>query len=201
VPKVVPEYKAQARARIVEAAQAVFHRKGFRSATMDDIAKEVGVSKGAIYLYFRTKTDLLAQIQAAGREEFAGRWRSLLNEGDIAEGFARSLDDVFSGKSDPSIFHELVAESASDPEVRKVLVQDQKEDERLLQDFLVQLEERGRIPKMSDPETVAQIVIRLLEGTVLEMMLRGPSTVARRHLVRQLRFVLGLAPRKVATRR
>jgi AcrR family transcriptional regulator len=192
MPKVVPEYRAQARARIIEAAQAVFHRKGFRSATMDDIAREVGVSKGALYLYFRTKAELLVQIQARSREELLRSWESLLEEGDIAEGMARTLDEVFTGQVDPAVFHELIAESTIDPEVRHALVADQRDDRKQLRRFLKALEERGRIPKMRDPAVTTEIVLKLFEGTVMQMMLQGQGPEVRKALVRELRLVLNL---------
>lgn len=192
MPRVIPEYKAQARARIVDAARTVFHRKGFRAATMDDIAREIGVSKGALYLYFPTKSDLLVEIQARTREEILGKWAALLDGGDVAEGMADSLGQLFSGEADPAVFHELVAESASDPGMRTAILKDRREDAKLLRRFLEQLEKRGRIPKMRDPVAATEITLKLFEGTVLQMLLQGEETDARKTLVRELRFVLGL---------
>lgn len=54
--------KTQKRARILEAAIAVFAEKGFNAARVSDIAKEAGVADGTIYLYFKSKEDLLLQI-------------------------------------------------------------------------------------------------------------------------------------------
>jgi AcrR family transcriptional regulator len=192
MPKVVPEYKAQARQRIIDAARQVFRRKGLRNATMDDVAKEVGVSKGAIYLYFRTKAELLVHIQDQSRSEILRTWEKLLTEGDIAEGIAHSLDEVFSGTIDPAIWHELLAESATNPDIRDALIKDRKGDVRLMRRFLRQLEERGRIPKMGNPTAVSEIILTLLEGTVVRMMLEGRESEARGKLVRELRLVLAL---------
>jgi len=192
MPKVVPEYKAQARARIIDAASRVFHQKGFRSATMDDIARELGVSKGALYLYFRTKAELLVHIQDRARDEVLGRWERLIEGGDIAEGIANSLGDIFTGEADPAVWHELVAESGSDPEVRAALVQDHREDARIMRRFLERLESRGRIPKMRDPAALTEVVLTLLQGTALQMMLTGKGGDARKTLIRELRLVLAL---------
>ena len=65
MPKVVPEYKEEAKSKIVEAARIVFAKKGYHDATMDDVAKEVGVSKGALYSYFKSKEDILKEIYSA----------------------------------------------------------------------------------------------------------------------------------------
>lgn len=49
-------------AEIIAAAQAEFSEKGFAAARLDDIAARAGVSKGALYLYFETKTDLFGAV-------------------------------------------------------------------------------------------------------------------------------------------
>lgn len=49
-------------AEIVAAAQAEFALKGFAAARLEDIAARAGISKGALYLYFETKTDLFAAV-------------------------------------------------------------------------------------------------------------------------------------------
>src|SRR3989442_10834288 len=65
MPRVVPEYKEEARTRILSAANQVFGEKGYRRATMDDVAKKLGVSKGALYLYFSSKKELFEAIARA----------------------------------------------------------------------------------------------------------------------------------------
>jgi AcrR family transcriptional regulator len=190
MPKVVPEYKAQARARIIEAASIVFQRKGFARATMDDIAKEIGVSKGALYLYFPTKTVLLVEIQGQFRDRVLQSWETLLEGGDIAEGIAHSLDTIFNGEVDPAVWHQLAADAAVDSEVRTALELDEREDAKRMRRFLKQLEERGRIPKVQNLDTVADIVVTLLRGTAVRVMVRGQRPDARRKLIRALRYVL-----------
>jgi AcrR family transcriptional regulator len=54
--------KAAHRREIMDAAVRVFARKGFAFSTLEDIAKEAEFSKGAIYLYFESKEDLLRAI-------------------------------------------------------------------------------------------------------------------------------------------
>lgn len=54
--------KRERRDDILRAAVRVFLDRGVASATMDDIAREVGLSKGALYLYFASKDDLFLSI-------------------------------------------------------------------------------------------------------------------------------------------
>lgn len=57
-PNVTDERKIQ----IINAAEGVFTKKGFDEARMDDIAEETGLSKGTLYLYFKSKDDLIIAI-------------------------------------------------------------------------------------------------------------------------------------------
>jgi TetR/AcrR family transcriptional regulator len=50
--------KQQRREGIILAAEKVFFRKGLEIATMDDIAEIAELSKGTLYLYFKSKEDL-----------------------------------------------------------------------------------------------------------------------------------------------
>jgi AcrR family transcriptional regulator len=60
-----PKWRRRSEARpgeIVQAALEVFAEKGFAAARLDDIARQAGVSKGALYLYFETKEDLFRAV-------------------------------------------------------------------------------------------------------------------------------------------
>ncbi len=53
------------RRQIVEGARKIFLDRGFDAASMGDIAKEAGVSKGTLYVYFKNKEELFAAIVQA----------------------------------------------------------------------------------------------------------------------------------------
>jgi AcrR family transcriptional regulator len=48
--------------QIVDGARTVFMARGFDAASMGDIAKAAGVSKGTLYVYFKDKDELFAAI-------------------------------------------------------------------------------------------------------------------------------------------
>lgn len=54
--------KAKRRADIVDAAARVFAGRGITSATMDEVAREANLSKGTLYLYFKSKDELFLTI-------------------------------------------------------------------------------------------------------------------------------------------
>jgi AcrR family transcriptional regulator len=57
-----PNVSDERKAQILNASEIVFAQKGLNDARMDDIAQETGVSKGVLYLYFKSKDDLIIAI-------------------------------------------------------------------------------------------------------------------------------------------
>jgi TetR/AcrR family transcriptional regulator, cholesterol catabolism regulator len=55
---------------VLEAAVRVFHQKGYASASIQDVAAEVGVLKGSLYHYIDSKEDLLARIFEDSADQF-----------------------------------------------------------------------------------------------------------------------------------
>jgi AcrR family transcriptional regulator len=51
----------EAKLKILQGAEALFMRYGFKSITMDDISREMGISKKTLYQYFTDKHDLVNQ--------------------------------------------------------------------------------------------------------------------------------------------
>lgn len=54
--------KAATRARLLEAAARVYAARGFAGATLDDVAEEAGLTKGAVYGHFGSKDNLLVAL-------------------------------------------------------------------------------------------------------------------------------------------
>jgi AcrR family transcriptional regulator len=54
------------RERIVTAAVDLFYERGYESTTLDAVAERLGITKPFIYSYFKSKTDLLAEICSRG---------------------------------------------------------------------------------------------------------------------------------------
>jgi TetR/AcrR family fatty acid metabolism transcriptional regulator len=81
-----PDVSEERRGQILEAAISVFSRLGFHRARMDDVARESGLAKGTLYLYYRSKDALiralLERIFAWGRR---GLEDALADEGSAGE--------------------------------------------------------------------------------------------------------------------
>jgi TetR/AcrR family fatty acid metabolism transcriptional regulator len=64
---IVEQFRCQS---IREAAMRVVSRKGYDHVTVQDIADEAGVAKGTVYLYFKSREDVLEKTMSFSFEEF-----------------------------------------------------------------------------------------------------------------------------------
>jgi AcrR family transcriptional regulator len=67
-----PDVAAERRAQIIQAAVTCFSQQGYNNTTMDDIAAESGLSKGSLYWYFDSKTDLFRSVVTSFFEDYFG---------------------------------------------------------------------------------------------------------------------------------
>jgi AcrR family transcriptional regulator len=56
------EKKARTRAQLIDAAATVFARRGYVAASLDEVAEEAGLTKGAVYSNFAGKEDLFQAV-------------------------------------------------------------------------------------------------------------------------------------------
>ena len=71
--------KADKFSRILEAALEVFAIKGFETARISDIARRAGIGDGTVYLYFKSKDDILISLFEVRLEEINKRLASQLD--------------------------------------------------------------------------------------------------------------------------
>src|SRR5215475_11212025 len=80
------------RERILVAAERVFARCGFFAARVSEIAKEAGVADGTIYLYFKSKDDLLISLFERRMTQMNEALRQALAEVVDGRGASRDAD-------------------------------------------------------------------------------------------------------------
>ncbi len=68
--------KANRQAEVTQAAIETFWQKGYRAASIQDVAEKVGVLKGSLYYYIESKEDLLWRVI----EDVHGEWSEILKE-------------------------------------------------------------------------------------------------------------------------
>jgi TetR/AcrR family fatty acid metabolism transcriptional regulator len=91
-----PDPKKEKKNRIIEAAVKVFAEKGFYLAKVSDVAKAANVADGTIYLYFKSKDDLLINLFEQKMELILQRFKAYLKDIiDPVEKLHRFVDFYF----------------------------------------------------------------------------------------------------------
>ena len=65
--------KQRRRAAILSAAQELFSERGFEETTVQEISAKAGLSKGTVYLYFKSKEELYLSVCISGIAGFGER--------------------------------------------------------------------------------------------------------------------------------
>lgn len=166
MPRVVPEYKEEARSRILTAANHVFGEKGYRQATMDNVAKKLGVSKGALYLYFGSKEELFEAICRSEPLAFKEILYSSFSENKQPLDSAGEFFDKMLKRygSDSSLSFEIFSEASHNSALRKILKKTQDDYAKTLLTYLEEGRKTGFIDKELDLEPLTYALIGLWNG-------------------------------------
>lgn len=70
----------EGRFAVLEAAATVFARRGFKASTIDDIAEELGSSKGRIYHYYRAKGDIFVDLLVFAMEDLLAQVEPIVTD-------------------------------------------------------------------------------------------------------------------------
>jgi AcrR family transcriptional regulator len=181
MPRVVPQYKEEARTRILTAANQVFGEKGYRQATMDDVAKKLGVSKGALYLYFASKEELFEAVSRAEPLAFKQILYSTFSENkNPLESAGEFFDKMLKRYgSNSGLSFEIFSEASHNPGLRRVLRKTQDEYAATLMSYLEDGRKRGFIDRDLELRSITYALIGLWNGIETLIVTGLPVAEAR----------------------
>ena len=93
---------------IIKTAGDMFFRLGIRSVSIDDICRELGMSKKTFYVYFASKDELVEQLLQANIDYMASKMESLLKTGDFKQLVAKFIKHQEAEKNDVRRVPQLV---------------------------------------------------------------------------------------------
>jgi AcrR family transcriptional regulator len=112
------------RAGILAAALAVFSARGYHASSIDDIAREAGISKALIYEHFDSKQGLYGDLLEQNANELFERLASSLAGVEVESGAARlaaGLDAFFAFVEERRDAWRILFRDVSDPETSAAL--------------------------------------------------------------------------------
>jgi len=172
-PKVTLEYKQGIRDKILEAAENLFSKKGYYDTSMDEIVKESGLSKGAIYGYFDSKEELFAALQDRDLSSSLAKIKESFSQDDSAsvklEKAAHIAFSVLVGKSRQACRMNLEFGVAA-PRMKSLMHrQDDRYDivHRLIEEIVEEGIRTGEFRRDIDIDVTASILEAVVDGLAL----------------------------------
>lgn len=163
--KMLPEYREEAKKRIVEAGLEVMCEKGYCNTTMEDIARRLDVSKPALYRYFKNKDELI--VESATYLQTQYRKIKFTQNSDICpvDSWVEIFDIIMS--SDPKIhalYFDILGMTVHKPEVMMRSVEGMRYSVDQPAREIAEQQKKGLISAKTDPRTLAVSIVSLFNG-------------------------------------
>ena len=183
---------------LLEAARAVFARKGISNATVDDITARAGVSKGTFYLYFKSKDQIVGSLW----EQYVEGFLEITETALADDGKQRVWHAVLW-----KIFEQLVGHALQHAELHRVIYRSADAQalefcRRINQKVIARITEAvrdgvdsGQI-KLSQPELMARLLYHGTDGVLHDaiMSVTGLNETEVLRAVRELYIKVFDAP-------
>lgn len=166
------------RAQILDAAMRCFGARGYHLATMDDLARAAGLSKGSVYWYFRSKEDLLLALFDTFSQEVLASFQELERSGlPVIEGLAGVGTATIERLGAALPMTRAWLEFFAHPEARQRMARDYDEVRRRVARLLSRAVETGELRPV-DVESIAAGFLAAVEGLLIQAFV-DPSFDAR----------------------
>ena len=172
---------AQTRSALLNAARALFAEKGFAATSRDEIAAGAGVTRGALYHHFESKTAVALDVVAQLETELVDRVISAALEGEgVREQLHRGSRAYMDACADPTVARILV-DAPAVIGVAACRALDAESCLPLLQDAFARAREEG-VSVPGDPGVAAALLLGFLNEAA-GLIAATPFNRARREAV------------------
>jgi TetR/AcrR family transcriptional regulator, repressor for uid operon len=165
-PKVTSQYKTEIREKIVEAAIVTFSKHGYDRTKMDDIAETANLSKGTIYLYFKSKEELFYAISENNIKALKEQLSVLFTKSEDLISDSQKFYVNFRKASEQSdkVFLESIAESSRNQRLQEMLYHQRMKVLDIVTEYLKLQIKKGFFRSDIDIDAVAIGLVSLYDG-------------------------------------
>jgi len=164
------ERSADTRTRLIEAAIACLNRLGYAATTVTVVAKEAGVSRGAMTHQFPAKTDLMLAVVRAVFEKDGDHYRRSV-DASSPDGWTRTLPAtmwrVISQPSGVAVI-EIMLATRSDPDLAEKLRLIQQTIDVEAHQWVLDRHRQAGIAERPDSEAIHRVFVAAVRGLALE---------------------------------
>ncbi len=174
-PKVNTQYKIELRERILQSAVTIFSKNGFDKSRMEDISLEAGISKGTLYLYFKSKDELFFAICENNIKKLKEQLDFLLaqKKEDLIYNVEKFYDNFHNAIKDDEqkVYMELISECSRNPKIRNVMYSHRIKVFDIVSKYLNLQIDKGLLKKDLDIEAISSGLVSIYDGLTLNKIM------------------------------
>ena len=185
MPKVSEEHLENRRRQILDAAADCFARQGFHGTSMQDIFQASGLSAGAVYRYFPSKTELIRAITENALAVTGGVLDRAIAEATAGNLAAVSIADTITSvvatmNSDQlakvrRVIMHIWAESSGNPELAELSATLLGRVTDRIERLLALHAKAGRLPPDTDTAALARLILATMQGYIVQYTVLGDA--------------------------
>ena len=174
-PKVSDQYLEDRRNQILDAAVATFSRDGLHQTTIEDIRLEAGLSRGAVYHYFKSKEDIIDAIRGRSARQAEAFYISRTEADDAESVLLGLIDSTVSSMVSPTSVdaNRLAMFLWSESLVNKRIMDGQmpafKPYLAVLAESVSNAQAEGKVDPGLDPQATARLIAGAVMGLQLQL--------------------------------
>lgn len=170
----VTEKGGETRERILLAARHAFAERGYDGASLNDVIRSAGITKGGFYFHFPSKADLALAVIAETKERVQQEILSHVHGGSAIDRLVGLIDGAFAiceGGDEMEAISRLVDALLRDEETAGAVQRPWEEWERIAGGLIREAQAEGDVPLEIDPDAAATVAVGAYFG--LELMHRA----------------------------
>jgi TetR/AcrR family transcriptional regulator, repressor for uid operon len=181
--KVTLQHKLEIQDRIIAAALVSFSKKGYDKTRMDDIALESKVSKGTIYIYFKSKEDLFYALCEKNLVELRKQLFSLfvtnnkndeLNNQKLISDTKEYYNNFSHFENSYIIFLEILSKSTRDEKLKSAMYSQHKKVTEVMKEHILsylKADGKATIPDDGEIDCIVMSLIAVYNGLMINRLL------------------------------
>ena len=177
MPRVSEDHLTARREQILAAARACFLRNGLHSTSMQDLIREAGLSVGAVYRYFKSKTDIINAIAESVVSGLLSELHRVVDQDlpliETMSGFVDVIETQLGPDGAYPLAVQIWAESTLDPTIGEIVRERYTGIREVMARAAGDAVRRGELPPDTDVAAVASTLLSLLPGYALQRMILG----------------------------
>jgi AcrR family transcriptional regulator len=165
------------REQILAAARTCFLRKGLHNTSMQDLIREADLSVGAVYRYFKSKTEIINAISESVAGDLSAHLHDV-GERDLplAESISLVLDVIDEQLGSDGNFRlalQVWAEASIDPAIGEIVRHRFATMRSTFSVLVANAIRRGELPADADIDDIASVLFGMMPGYAVQRLFVG----------------------------